>query len=746
MESIRNQKSGSWSYGVIFLLFIIVCCSLSGCSSGGEEASIDPTIVENGVFIDSPVEGLIYKTGTQSGVTDASGTFKYIEGETVSFYLADVYLGSGKGKDEMSPIDLVPAAQNETHPTVTNICRFIQSLDIDGNLDNGIRITEEIREEVEGRSIDFQQSIGDFENDYDVISLFDVLNSLGIFPDYRELRTAHQAQCHLRAVLEGIPEVCLAALAVTPTQTTVPLGISKQFTAIATGTDDNNYDVTEMAEWSSQNLQIASVGNQEGSRGVSNSAGLGTTTISATLYGVTATAQLTVSEAELIEIELTPEEATLPLGKTKQFTAIGIFTDGSKQDITADVQWTSSNTAVATIGNAAGAKGAAVATTPGETMITASLNGLTRHAQLTVTTAGLVSIEIAPANSTLVLGGSKLFMANGHYTDGTVKDITQQADWASSNPGVAIIGNTEGSKGLVTSVGVGSTAITATMDEMSNYTHLTVTPAELLSLEITPENTTVTLGFTKQFTLIGNYTDDTTQDLTIHATWASSDTSVATISNTAGSKGLAATVSEGVTTIGASIEGIAASTQLIVTKANLMAIQVEPQNAVVVLGFTKRYTATGVFTDGMTQNITDKVTWSTSDSSLVTISNEPGSKGMATPILVGTVTVSATYSGITGSTTLEVQPASLKSIQVTPLGDTLQPAYTKQFKATGNYSNGATQDLTVLAAWSSSNTSVAVVSNQNGTQGLVTGVSEGTTTINASYNGIVGSAQLTVEE
>ena len=61
----------------------------------------------------------------------------------------------------------------------------------------------------------------------------------------------------------------------------------------------------------------------------------------------------------LTSIEVTPSLATAAAGTTTQFTATGLYTDNSKQDLTTQVTWASSNIAVATVSNAAGSKGLA---------------------------------------------------------------------------------------------------------------------------------------------------------------------------------------------------------------------------------------------------------------------------------------------------------------------------------------------------------------------------------------------------
>ena len=124
---------------------------LSACSDRNDP---DKTIPE-GVFIDSAVEGLIFTTATQSGTTDSAGTFTYIPGEIVSFYIGDILIGSAEGQAMLTPLEFVPGAVDETDPEVTNILRFIQSMDSDNDPDNGITISAESAAAAIGESLDF---------------------------------------------------------------------------------------------------------------------------------------------------------------------------------------------------------------------------------------------------------------------------------------------------------------------------------------------------------------------------------------------------------------------------------------------------------------------------------------------------------------------------------------------------------------------------------------------------------------
>ena len=177
--------------------------SSDGGGGGGTEGG--GTVTSTGIFVDSPVEGLRYVTNSLEGQTDAGGRFNYRPGETVQFYVGDILIGAATGALELSPIDLVTGARNESHPTVTNIARFLQTIDDDGNPRNGIRITEVVADLARGQSTNFNQSISAFENDGAVQVLVTSLTS-ATPAGARSLVPVSIAQSHLRSSLLSLLE------------------------------------------------------------------------------------------------------------------------------------------------------------------------------------------------------------------------------------------------------------------------------------------------------------------------------------------------------------------------------------------------------------------------------------------------------------------------------------------------------------------------------------------------------------
>jgi hypothetical protein len=274
------------------------------------------------------------------------------------------------------------------------------------------------------------------------------------------------------------------------------------------------------------------------------------------------------------------------------------------------------------------------------------------------------------------------------------------------------------------------------------------TGLHVTSIAVTPAHPALAVGASRAFTAIATFSDFTTQDLTDTVSWSSSNGAVAAISNAPGSQGVASSLSVGSTLVTATdaSSGISGSSVLDVTAAVLTSLAVTPTNPSIASGTGVAFTAIGTFSDLTTQDLTDTVTWSSSNSAVAAISNAPGSQGLATSVAIGATTISVVdpSSGLGDSTTLDVTAAVLTSLAITPTNPSIALGTTQQFTATGTYSDGSTQDLTTAVTWSSSNSAVAAISNASGSEGLATSVAAGSTTIGAIDPGTSISASTTL--
>jgi para-nitrobenzyl esterase len=151
--------------------------ALNACGSDDDEG-------QTGTFIDSPVAGLNV-VGSISGTsaTNAAGQFNYTAGETLSFSIGNLALGSGTGAAVLTPLSITSGATAASDQRVNNKLILLQTLDADGDLNNGIQITEAIRALVSGSAatINFAQTPTAFRTS--LTPLLTALNNAGVFSD-----------------------------------------------------------------------------------------------------------------------------------------------------------------------------------------------------------------------------------------------------------------------------------------------------------------------------------------------------------------------------------------------------------------------------------------------------------------------------------------------------------------------------------------------------------------------------------
>ena len=547
----------------------------------------------------------------------------------------------------------------------------------------------------------------------------------------------------------------------------VNVGTPVPFTVTAIYSDNSKADVTSSAQVTSSNTAVLTIsGTNLVGAGTANA----TATITATYQGKTATANVTiVGNNPLVSISIDQVPTSpLAIGQTVNLVATGVFTDGTKQDLTSQATWTSSAPAVATVGDTGTTKGQVTGVAAGTFTVTATVAVMVSgtagtvsgtSTQMTVNgTKKLVSIQITPSQPTMQRGlTNQPFKATGTYDDNSAADVTQQATWTSSNTAVLAVVSTGATAGNVSTVAAGTATVTATVGTIFGTDLVTVTPGALRTITVTCQGQDViVVGNPQQCTALGTYAGGSTADLTSAVTWSSNNTAVLTVSNAIANPGLASGVTEGTATISATFTGITGRKTVTVSAAPLISITVNPSTLNnVIVGLTSQLTATGLYgTVGNTAtqfsiDVTTSASWSVLDSTVATVGNSATTDGQVTGVAAGSTTVTATLSGQKGQATVNVVNTKLVSIAVSPLTASVRVGLTYQFQAKGTFDNNTTRDITTDVTWTSSDTTIATISNAAGTNGLATGVAASTTPVNitATLQGVVSApaAQLTVD-
>ncbi len=484
----------------------------------------------------------------------------------------------------------------------------------------------------------------------------------------------------------------------------------------AEGSDANGHAVAgaEFA-WASGDTAVATVD----ATGLATAAGNGTVTITATSGGASGSGSVTVVQA-VSAVAVSPAADTLVArGDTVRLRAEASDANGHAV-AGAEFAWASGDTAVATVD----ATGLATAAGNGTVTITATSGGASGSASLTVVQA-VSAVAVSPAADTLVAWGDTVRLraeasdANGHAVEGA------EFTWASGDTTVATVDAT----GLATAAGNGTVTITATSGGASGSASLTVVQA-VSAVAVSPAaGTLVARGDTVQLRAEAS-------DANGHAvegadfTWASGDTTVATVDAT----GLATGIGSGEVEITASSSGVAGRASLVVVEPVPAAMTVMPDTlALTALGDAAQLAAEvrdqiGRVMEGV------RVSWSSANAVVAAVD----SAGVVTAIGVGSAIVTAWAGEVSGSTLVKVMPAA-GWVVVSPPADTIAPGDTVRVEAELFDGNGRRVSAAAFN-WSSSDVSVASVDGA----GLVRGVGEGAATITAVAGDVAGISEITV--
>jgi trimeric autotransporter adhesin len=164
----------------------------------------------------------------------------------------------------------------------------------------------------------------------------------------------------------------------------------------------------------------------------------------------------------------------------------------------------------------------------------------------------------------------------------------------------------------------------------------------LKSITVTPVTPSIEEGGTEQMTATGTYDDGNSKNITGSVSWSSGNAAVFTVSD----RGLITANHAGSASIKATSATISGSTTVCVTVGNLSSITITPTDATITSSETQQYTATGTLDNGSQVDITDSVTWSSSNKNVATIS----SSGLATAQGTGTTYIVAISGSITSNT------------------------------------------------------------------------------------------------
>ncbi len=329
------------------------------------------------------------------------------------------------------------------------------------------------------------------------------------------------------------------AILVSPTNAFVEVGEQAEFNATAAFEGGIKIDVTKRSEWISSDEDIAKVNN-----GVATGLSVGSSTIIA-LFSLNSGGGNTGSVG--LDVLATPPTFTslsisgtdtVMAGLSEQLYSVATLSNGNTYLVNDKVDWTSSDPDIATVD----LFGSVTGVDKGEVTITATAkndsNVVATHTM--AVTNDLVSIEVSPDKTYVLVGSDQQFTATAIFSNGAKQDITSSATWNSSDAGIASID----AAGLATGVSEGSVDIDATYSiegiEKTGTAVLDVltAPPTFVSLAINGSDSVLT-GLTEQLNAIATLSDGSTYIINDKVNWVSNHPAFAIVDTLGSVTGIA---------------------------------------------------------------------------------------------------------------------------------------------------------------------------------------------------------------
>jgi len=428
--------------------------------------------------------------------------------------------------------------------------------------------------------------------------------------------------------------------------------------------------------------------------------------------------------AHLTQITIAPANKSIPKGASLQLGATGIFSDGTQQDLTASVTWQATPASVASVDS----KGDLDGLGTGVAQVSATSQGIVGNTSTTIGPPALLQISLTSKQSALPVGESEEITATGTFSDGSTQNLTDSVTWQSSALTVASIT----SLGNLKALAQGTAQISASSAGVTGSVSVTVEAPALLEISVSAQHSYLPIGESDQLTATGSFSDGSTQNLTNFVTWRVNPSTVASVNAQGNLKAL----SRGVAQVSLAYEGITGSGSITVGQPALLQIAVSSQQPSLPVGESELLTATGSFSDGSTQNLSNSVTWAVNPSTVASVTTQGNFKGLTR----GVAQVSAAYQGVTGTASIAVGQAALLKIVVGSPQLSLPVGEAELLTAAGTFSDGSSQNLTNSVTWKVSPSTVATVSARGNLKALTQGVAQ----VTAAYEGVSGNTSVTV--
>ncbi|MDX2021887.1 MAG: Ig-like domain-containing protein [Deltaproteobacteria bacterium] len=340
-------------------------------------------------------------------------------------------------------------------------------------------------------------------------------------------------------------------------------------------------------------------------------------------------------------------------------------------------------------------------------------------------------LVIDPASSSVTVGQSVQLRVSLAFPDAPSRDVTNMATWFVESMIAATVPNRPG---RITGVLVGEARVVAEFMGQKATATVRVTADTLTALSLRPTETTINTAGVVQFFALGIFASGQQRDVTADVTWTSTAPEVAAV-NHLDVPGLALGQAVGTAKILAKMSGQEAAAVINVTQDARLSLVLEPPDAARRVGETVSFRATALFNDGTQRNVTNAGVWLATNPLVATVE-----RGQATCRGIGETMVVASFDGFSTSGTLTCRDLTVALLRLTPVETEVPRGTRLQYTATAFFSDGTSRIVTDQTRFSSLDTAVVAVMSR----GQATAVSAGKATISGVFDGVTGTATITV--
>ncbi len=591
-------------------------------------------------------------------------------------------------------------------------------------LNMGTSLTIEAEVYINGKQVEAPSWTVSSE-DESIAKIDKTLNVIAVSPGETYVNIKHKDLTGRLKVV--VTNAYIESVHVTPSNVSVISGYTASLSSSATL--DNGRTVAldnELLTWTSSNPEIATVNNQ----GVVEGLDVGSVTVTASLISEpskTSSSSITVLEAVIDSIQVTPPTISLIDGLTETLAVSATLSDGRAMSLDNQlVTWTSSDIATATVNN----QGIVEGQDAGNATITATLinnPSKTSSSSVTVSEAVVNSIQVTPSTVSLVDGHTTPLTASAILSDGrTVKLDSQLVTWTSSDVTTAVVNN----QGIVAGENEGTTTVTATLISDTSKTSssvVTVSEAIIESIQATPSTVSLIDGHTTTLTASATLSDGRMVPLDNHlVTWTSEDTATAIVNN----QGIVEGQEAGTATVTATLisdTSKTSSSTVTVTAAVIESIEVTPSPLSLNIAGTKTLSVSATLSDGRVTPLDNSaLTWSSTDPSIITVTSD----GVVQAIASGITSINASYTDLSAVQVEVTVLPNIKQISLNPERALVDTNGQFQFEVKALLEDDSLVTLdNKLITWSVDDSSVALVDSD----GIAQGVSDGSTRVSATY-------------